>query len=326
MIQNSESENEDEITTTTIVTTTTTSISIPSASFATTSRNTPSPSPVHSSLVDSLPTPLSPTERPIRRVADGEFARVKIANELFHGSSKSLASLHSSMDSFDVHESPLVESLSVDDDDRMLYLLCARCIAFPFTAKYQLENVPPIPKLNAVALDKLRTALDECAEGGTVGDEAELTSWENKYAQSATFRASLRWYIANVLDSRCVRELCSRGGLSCRELENIFEAHVRTHVTERSQENETRYFTSTFAKLVESGSQLPHISYVLQTPVVGGSALSTADQEKLYTTFQKILNVSASKHKTLSRICQVRRGGGVGGEYCRIGCGIGNHG
>ena len=296
MIQDSESENEAEATTTTTAPTTT-AISVPC--LATPSRNSPSPSPVHSSLVDSLPAPLSPTERP-NRYADGEFVRVKLTNTLLHGSSRSLASIQSA-ESFDMVE--------VDDDDRMLYLLCARCIAFPFTAKYQLETVPPKPKLSAVALEKLRAVLVECAESGTAGDDAELTSWELKYAQSASFRASLRWYVANVLDSQSVGELCSRGALSCRELENIFEAYVRSH-TDRLQaaaENETRYFASTFAKLVESGSQLPHNSYVLQTPVVGGSVLSTADQEKLYTAFQKILNVSTSKHKTLCRICQVRK-------------------
>lgn len=202
----------------------------------------------------------------------------------------------------------------LDDDDRMLYLLCARCIAFPFSAKYQLDTTPPKQKLNSAVLEKLRAALVECAElnGATKG--AELTSWELKCTQSGDFTAAVRWYVANVLDNRNVRDLCGRGALSCRELSNIFEAYVKIHAERQSgKDSDMRHTLSAFTKLVESACDLPHNSYVLQTPVVSGGTLSSADQEKLYSTFQKILNISTGKHNLLYRICQVRAREGRGG-------------
>lgn len=290
MIQDSDTENEDGVTN-----------SLPL--FNTASRTaTASPSPVHVEskppLADNPPNaPFNAERRPSHHI-DSEFAKVKLSAALC-GSVRSLSSAHS-MESFE-----LSGGVDVDDDDRLLYLLCARCIAFPFTAKYQLETVPPKPKLNLTALEKLRTALMECADNGTIQDQAELTTWERKYAQNANFQSALRWYVSNVLDSRWVVDLCSKGALSCRELENIFEAHVRTRlVRQEAADSEMRYFLTAFTKLIEFGSQLPHHSYALQTPVVGGSTLSTADQERLYTTFQKILNVPSSKHKSLCRICQ----------------------
>ena len=248
------------------------------------------------------------TDRP--RQVNSEFARVKLAE--FRGSNKSLASIHSA-ESFDVAVA------DVDDDDRMLYLLCARCIAFPFNAKYQLETAPPKPKLNSVSFEKLRAVLVACAEGGEMRAEAELNTWELKHAQSGSFQEAVRWYVAHVLDNQSVKSLCARGAMSCRELENVFETYLRARAVQRGLAKEdTAYTASGFAKLVETGSQLPYNEYVLQTPLVAGGTLSVADQERLYTTFQKILNISTTKHNLLYRICQVRRrvvgkGGGGGG-------------
>ena len=240
------------------------------------------------------------TDRP--RQVNSEFARVKLAE--FHGSNKSLASIHSA-ESFDVAVA------DVDDDDRMLYLLCARCIAFPFNAKYQLETAPPKlkPKLNSDSFEKLRAALVACAEGGEMRAEAELNSSELKHAQSGSFQEAVRWYVAHVLDNQSVKSLCARGALSCRELENVFETYLRAHAVQRGQEKEeTAYTASSFAKLVETGPQLSYnCDYVPVTPLVAGGTLSTVEQERLYTTFQKILNISTTKHNLLYRICQVGR-------------------
>ncbi len=47
------------------------------------------------------------------------------------------------------------ESIDLDEGDveslemKKLYLLVARCIAYPFNATFQIESTPPRPKLNA---------------------------------------------------------------------------------------------------------------------------------------------------------------------------------
>ncbi|KAL5503270.1 hypothetical protein EMCRGX_G010193 [Ephydatia muelleri] len=170
----------------------------------------------------------------------------------------------------------------------MLYFLCARCIAFPFSATYELMTEPPNPKLNSDSFEKLRAALVECAEGGEMRAEAELNSSELKHARSGSFQEAVRWYVAHVLDNQSVKSLCARGALSCRELENVFETYLRTHA------------------LVETGPPLSYnCDYVLVTPLVAGGTLSTVEQERLYTTFQKILNISKAKHNLLYRICQL---------------------
>eukprot|EP00731_Ephydatia_muelleri_P007239 Em0003g1487a len=129
----------------------------------------------------------------------------------------------------------------------MLYFLCARCIAFPFSATYELMTEPPNPKLNSDSFEKLRAALVECAEGGEMRAEAELNSSELKHARSGSFQEAVRWYVAHVLDNQSVKSLCARGALSCRELENVFETYLRTHAVQRGlAKEEIAYMASGF--------------------------------------------------------------------------------
>ena len=59
---------------------------------------------------------------------------------------------------------------------------------------------------------------------------SKLAGLGNKYAQSATFRAYFRWYVANVLDSRCVRELVfPRGAIVPGTREHLRGARENPH-------------------------------------------------------------------------------------------------
>ena len=68
-----------------------------------------------------------------------------------------------------------------DLERKKLYLLVARCIAFPFNAKYQIETTPPRAKLNRERFGTLCRTLQAVVEDFT---KVSLTGFKGQITES----------------------------------------------------------------------------------------------------------------------------------------------
>ena len=69
-------------------------------------------------------------------------------------------------------------------ENKQLYLMLARCISFPFNAKYQLETSPPHQKLNATSFKQIRSVLESLRDGTRDWyQETMLTPAEQRFSR-----------------------------------------------------------------------------------------------------------------------------------------------
>ena len=218
---------------------------------------------------------------------------------------------------------------------KLLYLMVARCIAYPFNAKYQLETAPPKPKLNEGRFQGVLDILEVCRgqDWETLARSAiSLSPTESKCARNEKFLNCLDWYMDNVLGREDVVAMSHSGSFSVKELESVFKVLAMKHIMYTSNQldvdsSELHAWCSTFRKLVEHGARTTS-RWV--PPSSGGRSVSPGDtgggggaggtgpnREKLYKLFQRILNIKSIEHQILYRVCQVSgrgRGRGRGRE------------
>ena len=203
-------------------------------------------------------------------------------------------------------------------ENKQLYLMLARCISFPFNAKYQLETSPPHQKLNVTSFKQIRTVLKSLSDGTREWyQETMLTPMEQRLSRDTHFLECIDWYLDNVLQRADLITKCESGDLSVKELEYIFKvcATKQSTYSEEARKLETaelQTWNNTFRKLVEQsyrvgGSPRSHHPPLTQTSsnylnFVGASA---PNADKLYKLFQAILKVKSIEHKALYRACQV---------------------
>ena len=196
--------------------------------------------------------------------------------------------------------------------------MLARCISFPFNAKYQLETSPPHQKLNATSFKQICTVLESLSDGTREWyQETMLTPVEQRLSRDRHFLECVDWYLDNVLQREDLITKCESGDLSVKELEYIFKvcATKQSTYSEEARKLETaelQTWNNTFRKLVEQsyrvgGSPRSHHPPLTQTSsnylnFVGASA---PNADKLYKLFQAILKVKSIEHKALYRACQV---------------------
>lgn len=200
------------------------------------------------------------------------------------------------------------DELSDDFERKLLYLMIARCIAFPFNAKQQLDTSPPRPKLTRESFDHIYVILRACLNqdiGLLRRKVIPLSEHELRCIQDVDFLSCLQNYMDYALQRDDVVSMCYNGGFSVKELETIYSVLAVKHLVSRSptrQVNpiELHQWESTFKKLVLQASRLSPIE-----PITPMSASGVPSQESLYELFQKILGIQSIEHKILYRECQV---------------------
>jgi hypothetical protein len=226
---------------------------------------------------------------------------------------------------------PLVRGHTISDDSaeegdyvnherKLLYLMVARCIAYPFNAKYQLETAPPKPKLNEARFTGIVDILETCRnqDWETIAKSAiSISAAENKCLRGEKFLNCLDWYLDNVLARSDVVSMSHSGSFSVKELESIFKVLATKHIMYTSSaldvdSTELHTWCSTFRKLVEHGARTTLRGTRVPSPGGASGAVGGAggggtgpNRENLYKLFQKILNIKRIEHQVLYRVCQL---------------------
>ena len=207
-----------------------------------------------------------------------------------------------------------------DLEQKKLYLLVSRCIAFPFNAKYQIETTPPRTKLNderfKLIYRILKATVESTEREGWDGD-SKLTNQEKDVIQGQGFLECVRYMLQVVLVRPDVVQMCNSGSFSVKELESIFKVKATITlsvergeevVNTRSTSPEVMLWCTTFRKIIERCSHafLDH-SHGYQHSKSTGSAASAAmlSQDKLYKIFQEILKIKSIEHQVLYKECKV---------------------
>lgn len=215
-----------------------------------------------------------------------------------------------------------------DTDSKLLYLMVARCIAYPFNAKYQLETAPPKPKLNEERFKNVVEMLDACRNQNwdvIQRSAISLNGIEYKCIQSEKFQNCLDWYMEHVMEREDVVQMSKSGSYSVKELESIFKVLATKHITYTSKDQlldtaELQTWCSTFRKLVEHSARGIRSGLTgLRSPSpTNGNGGTGPNREKLYKLFQKILHIKSIEHQILYRVCQVSRREGGGGRQSAL--------
>lgn len=208
-----------------------------------------------------------------------------------------------------------------DLDRKKLYLLVARCIAFPFNAKYQIETTPPRTKLNAerfkLICRTLRETVDSTEREGWDGN-GKLTNQEKDVIRGQGFVGCVRYMLEVVLVRPDVLQMCNSGSFSVKELESIFKVKAAITLSVESGEElstppaspEVMLWCNTFRKIIERCSHafLDHSHGGYQHSKSSASSAATAavlSQDKLYKIFQEILQIKSIEHQVLYKECKV---------------------
>ena len=209
----------------------------------------------------------------------------------------------------------------VGHERKLLYLMVARCIAYPFNAKYQLETAPPKPKLNEARFTGIVDILETCRNQDweiIAKSAVSITPAESKCLRGEKFLNCLDWYMDNVLARSDVVSMSKNGSFSVKELESIFKVLATKHIMYTSNaldvdSTELHMWCSTFRKLVEHGARTTLRGARAPSPGSaaggggGGGGGTGPNRENLYKLFQKILNIKRIEHQVLYRACQVGR-------------------
>lgn len=116
-------------------------------------------------------------------------------------------------------ETSLVKSQTFERSQ--LYLLIARCISYPFSAKYQLENSLPKQKMTEERLKQISKTLNSTLAGERLRYQ-DLTPSEQRKCTDPKFLECLHWFVTAVLDRDDIINVCRNGSFSAKELIAIF--------------------------------------------------------------------------------------------------------
>lgn len=207
--------------------------------------------------------------------------------------------------------------------NKQLYLLVARCIAYPFNAKLHVETAPSKPKLTEAMYNCIHEVLKQCVNQDKILlQQLILNNSELKCIRNGEFQAMVEFYINVILLKNEIKVICFRGCFSTKELENIFRVLTFKHfrglllfqglvsstenVTKRIEADPNfQVWISTFSKLVELGRQNSMSSKQRKELNKQLTAMQMGSKDDMYKMFQDILGVSRKDHQSLVQICLV---------------------
>ena len=213
--------------------------------------------------------------------------------------------------------------ISTSFQNKQLYLLIARCIAYPFNAKLHVETAPMKPKLNEDMHACICSVLQQCVEQDkSLLQQLILNNSELKCIRNKDFQSMVNFYLNVILFKDDIKTICYRGCFSTKELENIFRVITFKHfrgmllfqglvsstenVTKRIENDPAfQVWVSTFTKLVELGRQNSMSSKQRKELNRQLTAMQTGNKDDMYRLFQDILKVSRKDHQSLAQLCQV---------------------
>jgi hypothetical protein len=222
-----------------------------------------------------------------------------------------------SMQSIDYEDAEFDECTPLQK--KQLYLLVARCIAFPFNAKFQMETAPTKPRLNSSSYINICKVLQGCSElDKDLLQHLILKGNEQKCIRNSDFTSSIEWYLSNILSRDDVRNACIKGAISTKELEHVFRIYItrkfrsgdvvpEVSIKEKSTkkyDNDPKFsaWMTTFAKLVELGHQ--H-SLTDKEKMKVDKQINSLQKDDMYAMFQSILGVTRAEHQALFRACNL---------------------
>ena len=212
---------------------------------------------------------------------------------------------------------------NVSDDKnferKKMYLLVARCIAYPFNAKLHIENTPLRAKLNKDRFNQMAQVLHLTLDDyDKIKQEFKLrlSKHEQEVVREELFLDCLRWMLEVVFCRPEVIEMCGKGGFSVKELEVIFSVKAVSVLSEEGGGTEVSFsdvtiWCTTFRKIVEQCSRA-FLSDYGSSHISKSTATSAPNKDQLYKLFQKILKIRSMEHQILVgasglRECQVGR-------------------
>ena len=225
--------------------------------------------------------------------------------------------------SFDSGDEDPVEVVSTTFQNKQLYLLIARCIAYPFNAKLHVETAPSKPKLTETMHQCIHDVLKQCVDQDkNLLQQLILNNSELKCIKNKEFQTMVDFYLHVIFLKDDIKVICYRGCFSTRELENIFRVitfkHFRSmlllqghassteNVTKRIEGDPSfQVWISTFSKMIELGRQVSMTSKQRKELNKHMTAMQMGNKEDMYKMFQDILNISRKDHQSLVQICQV---------------------
>ncbi len=203
-------------------------------------------------------------------------------------------------------------------EKKKLYLLIAQCIAYPFNAKFQIENTPPRTKLNSERFGRIKRILRQALEDYSKLEQmhsTRLSKQEQDVVKKQGFHDSVHWMLEVVFPRPEIVSVCEEGGFSVKELETIFAVKVAAELAKESQCEEVSQaditlWCVTFRKIIEQGAReflCRDLSPQHGRSKTGssGNAVAGPVKDQLYKQFQKILKIPATVHQVLYRECQV---------------------
>ena len=112
-----------------------------------------------------------------------------------------------------------------DFEKKKLYLLVAQCIAYPFNAKFQIENTPPRTKLNTERFGRIKRILHLALEDYSKLEQmhsTRLSKQEQDVVKKQGFLDSVQWMLDIVFPRPEIKTICEEGGVrgcvSCSSL------------------------------------------------------------------------------------------------------------
>ena len=229
-----------------------------------------------------------------------------------------------------VSPEPSIDEPSEDDSQissqhKQLYIFVARCIAYPFNAKPQLDSLSPKPKLSEASYNTICELLETCGKSEKdIVTHLVLNGSEQKCIKSQEFRDILQWFLTAILRRKEVKTICTYGGYSARELEAIFSIIVRRefskslHVPDYTpsmvstkdfdEDPKFKAWNSTFEKLIELGYQRSQLGrHKMSIGQEMAQQIHSFNKEHIYAMFQNILEIQKHEHQAIYKHCQVTK-------------------
>ena len=198
---------------------------------------------------------------------------------------------------------PTIDS---EDEERrsllQLYVLVARCIAYPFANRQNADKLPVHGvRATEATLKQLRERFQSFLEGRTrLGGNVDVAIQE-----------AMRIYHETVLMSSDVAGLIRAGGWKVENFTGVFRAMLPRMLSnlELDESTETRVTTvwlQRFSAICRTEPGLSHQDASSSCISVGPSCEMVLTPEQLYEVFQSVLRVKRFEHQILFNQCQVK--------------------
>lgn len=202
-------------------------------------------------------------------------------------------------DAIDVKESKDGEIVREVDErtNLQLYAFVARCIAYPFGARYKHDTTHRPPKLSLFQLEMARGRFQSFLDG------------QLKIPTDDAFNSAVGSFYKTVLMSREVTKVVEGAGWSVGDFTEVFKKCIQEHIGALPDFKNISKQTLLDAwmervELIFRGETEKRMLPIYSSPTLEDTKLG---REQLFEMFQKVLKVRRRQHQILFNLMQVRR-------------------